>query len=166
MKAVAGKKIVYLFRRYSKAATSAGATLAFTTENERDKSKDADSTTTKDGPIRTPGSTDHEIDVTCILSKGDTMISDLEEAMDNDELIEIWEANLEEPVDDATNKFKGKYFQGYLTEIDMTSNAEDMTEVALTFGVNGNGVDGSVTVTTEQQDIAAYVFRDTTKVTA
>ena len=47
-----------------------------------------------------------------------------EDDMGNDELIEIWEANLEEPVD------------------------------------------GSVTVTTERQDIAAYVFRDTTKVTA
>ena len=42
--AVSGKKIVYLYRIKSKAATADGAALAFTTENSRTKSKDADST--------------------------------------------------------------------------------------------------------------------------
>ena len=40
--AVQGKKIVYLFRVKSKDATTDGATLAFSTENTRTKSKDAD----------------------------------------------------------------------------------------------------------------------------
>ena len=38
-----------------------------------------------------------------------------------------------------------------------------MVEVSLTFGVNGTGQKGDVTVTTAQQEIAAYVFTDTTK---
>lgn len=58
--AVQGKKIVYLYRILSKAATKAGTTLAFTTENERTKSKDGDSTVTKDGSIRTPGAVEQE----------------------------------------------------------------------------------------------------------
>lgn len=161
--AVAGKKIVYLFRILSKASTTDGTTLAFTTENSRTKSKDADSTVTKDGSIRTPGEAEVEISATCILSKGDTMIDDLEAAMDNDEIIEIWEANLEEKAESGENKFKGAYYQGYLTEIEKSSSAEDFVEVSLTFGVNGNGVTGDVTVSTEQQEIAAYVFTDTTK---
>lgn len=159
--AVKGKKIVYLFRILKNAATTAGATLAFTTENTRTKSKDADSTETKDGAIRTPGATEVEISATCILSKGDTLIEKLEDAMDNDETIEIWEANLEEPVGEGTNKFKGRYFQGYLTEIEHSSNAEDFVECSLTFGVNGSGVKGDVTVSVEQQEIANYVFADT-----
>lgn len=161
--AVQGKKIVYLYRIKSKAATNDGATLAFTTENGRTKSKDADSTATKDGSIRTPGVVETEITATSILAKGDTLIDSLEDAMDNDELIEIWEANLAEPADSGENKFKGMYFQGYLTEIEKTSNAEDMVECSLTFAVNGSGKRGDVTVTVEQQDIANYVFADTKK---
>ena len=51
--AVAGKKIVYLYRLAKNASQEAGKNLAFTTENGRSKSKDADSTATKDGAIRT-----------------------------------------------------------------------------------------------------------------
>ena len=160
---VQGKKIVYLYRIKSKAATNDGATLAFTTENGRTKSKDADTTATKDGSIRTPGVVETEITATSILAKGDTLLDSLEDAMDNDELIEIWEANLAEPADSGENKFKGMYFQGYLTEIEKTSNAEDMVECSLTFAVNGSGKRGDVTVTVEQQDIANYVFADTKK---
>ena len=161
--AVQGKKIVYLYRVEKNAATKDGTQIAFTTENERTKSKDADSTATKDGSIRTPGTAEVEITATSILAKGDEIIDELEEAMDSDDLIEIWEANLDEPADDGENKFKGTYFQGYLTEIDKTSSAEDFVEISLTFGVNGNGAKGDVTVSAEQQELAAYVFKDTTK---
>lgn len=166
--AVSGKKIVYLYRILEKAATNAAAALAFTTENGRTKSKDADSTETKDGPIRTPGAAEVEITATSLLAKGDTLIAELEAAMDSDKIVEIWEANLEEPVGTTTttNKFKGRYFQGYLTEFEQTSSAEDYVECSLTFGINGLGVAGDVTVTTDQQAIANYVFADTAKIGA
>ncbi|MDD3362646.1 MAG: phage major tail protein, TP901-1 family [Hespellia sp.] len=160
--AIQGKKIVYLYRVLSTAATKNGTALAFTTENGRTKSKDADSTATKDGSIRTPGTAEVEITATSILAKGDEFVDELEAALDADSLIEIWEVNLSEP-GTGSNKFKAKYFQGYLTEIERTANAEDFAEISLTFGINGNGVDGEATVTTEQQDIASYVFADTQK---
>ena len=90
------------------------------------------------------------------------MIAALEDAMDSNELIEVWEANLDEPAESGENQFKGMYFQGYLTEIEYSSNAEDMVEVSLTFGINGSGKRGNVTVTTAQQEMAEYVFTDTT----
>ena len=93
--AVSGKKIVYLYRLAGKAKEEAAKNLAFTTENGRTKSKDADSTATKDGTIRTPGAAETEITATAILAKKDKLISELEDAMDSDELLEIWEANLE-----------------------------------------------------------------------
>lgn len=157
--AVSGKKIVYLYRVLG--GTSAAAALAFTTENSRTKSRDADSTETKDGAIRTPGATEVEITATSILQKGDTLISELEAAMDAGTLIEIWEANLEEP-DSTGKKFKGAYYQGYLTEFEKASNAEDFVECSLTFGINGTGISGDVTVTESQQAIASYVFADAT----
>ena len=99
--AVQGKKIIYLYRVKEESATEDAMQLAFTTENGRTKSKDADSTATKDGSIRTPGVAEVEITATSILSKGDTLIEKLETALDNDQLLEIWEVNLEE------NYFRG-----------------------------------------------------------
>ena len=160
--AVQGKKIVYLFRIKSKAASNDAKTIAFTTENGRTKSKDADSTMTKDGPIRTPGTTETEITVSSILAKGDELIDELEDAMDNDELMEVWEANLAE-ASSGSNKFKGMYFQGYMTSFEEASPADDFVELSLTFGLNGAGKRGDVTVTAEQQEAAEYVFADTQK---
>lgn len=161
--AVSGKKLVYLYRIMSNAATADGVALAFTTENERSKSKDSDTVVTKDGSIRIPGASEVEITATSLLAKGDTLVSELEDAMDNDEIIEIWEANLEEPAGEGNNKFKGMYFQGYLTEVTVASSAEDHVEVELTFAINGSGVRGDVTVSAEQQAVAEYVFTDTAK---
>lgn len=162
--AVSGKRIVYLYRVLEDAATTDGAALAFTTENGRTKSKDADATVTKDGTIRTPGAAEVEITATSLLAKGDTLIDKLEEAMDNNKIVEVWEANLDEPVGTGSpTKFKGSYYQGYLTEFEKTSNAEDFVECSLTFGINGAGVKGEVTVTAAQQELANYVFADTKK---
>lgn len=158
--AVSGKKIVYLYRLLSKAQSETGSLLAFVTENGRTKSRDADTTATKDGSVRTPGAVETEITCSSLMAKGDEMIDKLEDALDSNELIEIWEANLEEK-GAGDNKFKGRYFQGYLTEFEKTSNAEDSVELSLTFGVNGTGVRGDVTVTTQQQEMASYVFKDT-----
>ena len=159
--AVHGKKLVYLFRILSEAASANGVTLAFTTENSITMSKDSDTTATKDGAIRTPGEVEIEITATALLAKGDEMYTKLKNAMINNELIEIWEANLEEPADSGENKFKGTYYQGYLTEFEKTSGSEDHVECSTTFGINGTGVDGDVTVTVEQQEVANYVFTDT-----
>ena len=158
--AVSGKKVVYLYRVLG--GKDAAAALAFTTENSRTKSRDADSTETKDGAIRTPGATEVEITATSILAKGDTLVDELEAAMDAGTIIEIWEANLDEPVGTGNTKFKGAYYQGYLTEFEKTSSAEDFVECSLTFGINGAGATGEVTVSADQQAIANYVFTDAT----
>lgn len=160
--AVQGKEIVYLFRIQKEAATNDAVVMAFTTENERSKSKDADSVVTKDGSIRIPGASEVEITATAILAKGDELADKLEDAMDNDDLMEIWEVNLAEK--GATDgKFKGRYFQGYLTEFSLSSSAEDHAEYSTTFAINGSGVKGDVTVSKEQQEVASYVFADAKK---
>ena len=164
--AVHGSKLVYLFRLLSDAVKENGTVLAFTTENGKTISKDSDSTATKDGAIRTPGEPEIEITATALLAKGDTMVKKLQKAMLDNELVEIWEANLEEKAGDNTDKFSGTYYQGYVTECETTSNAEDYVEVSLTFAINGTGAEGEVTVSAEQQEVAAYVFKDTTKMGA
>lgn len=159
---VKGKKIIYLYRVASESSTEDAATLAFTTENNRTTSKDSDSTSTKDGNVRTPGTAEVEITATSLLSVGDTMIAKLEDALENDKLMEIWEVNLEEKGTGA-NKYKGRYFQGYVTEVEFSAPADESVEVSLTFGINGTGVKGDVTVSDAQAEAAKYVFKDTAR---
>lgn len=165
MSAIQGKRIIYLYRILKDAATDDATALAFTTENERTKSRDADTKETKDGPIRTPGALETEITTTAIFSsESDEMITKLEKAVDDSEKVEIWEVNLDKPgTSDNVGKFAAKYFQGYVTEFGMTSSAEDHAEASLTFGIEGTGADGYATVSDEQQEIASYVFADTEK---
>ena len=162
-KAVHGKRIVYLFRPLKNSGTSDAVAMAFVTENERSMSKDSDSTATKDGPVVTPSEVENEITATSLLANDDTLMEQLEEAMIKDELIEIWEANLDNPAAPGENKFKGRYMQGYLTEFTQTSSAEDYVEISTTFAINGAGAKGDVTVSAAQQEVAAYVFADTAK---
>jgi len=159
--AVPGKKLVYLFRIKENQATATGTLLSFVTDNSRSVSVDSDSTATKDGNIRTPGTPEVEITSTSILKKGDTMIAALEQAMLNNKVVQCWEANLEE-AGTGNNKFKGTYYEGYITELEKNSAAEDLVEISITYGANGSGATGDVTVTTEQQEAAAYTFVDTT----
>ena len=165
MSAIQGKRIIYLYRILKDAATDDATALAFTTENERTKSRDADTTETKDGPIRTPGALETEITTTAIFSSESyEMITKLEKAVDDSEKVEIWEVNLDKPgTSDNVGKFAAKYFQGYVTEFGSTSSAEDHAEASLTFGIEGTGADGYATVSDEQQEIASYVFANTEK---
>lgn len=160
--AVAGRQIVYLYRQFKKAATEDAWVLAFTTDNSRNLSKDAESTATKDGMIRTPGTADVSISAASLLRKGDPNIDETEDAMLNDELFEIWEANLAEPGTGA-NKFKGKYFQGYMTQLDRSAAAEGFVELSFDFSINGQGKKGEVTVSATQQEVASYSFTDSVK---
>ena len=161
--AVQGKQIIYPIRVLENAATEDGTIIAFTTENSRSASRDADSTATKDGSIRVPGALEQELSITAILVKGDTKIAGLEQALKDGKKLEVWEVNLAEPITSKTNMFKGTYYQGYATDYELSSNAEDMVEVTMTIGLEGNGATGEVTVTAAQQEAATYVFRDTGK---
>lgn len=165
MSVINGKRIVYLYRILKDAATADATAIAFTTENERTKSRDADTTETKDGPIRTPGALESEVTATAIFSsESDEMITKLEKAVDDSEKVEIWEVNLDKPGEtENAGKFAAKYFQGYVTEFGLASSAEDHAEASLTFGLEGTGEDGYATVSDEQQELASYVFTDTKK---
>lgn len=165
MSLIRGTRIVYLYRILKEAAQTDAVALAFSTENGRTKSRDADITETKDGPVRTPGALESEVTTTTLFaSENDEMIDKLEAALDNSDRVEVWEVNLDSPGEtENVGKFAAKYFQGFVTEFELTSAAEDYAEASLTFGLEGTGADGYATVTKQQQELANYVFADTQK---
>lgn len=162
--AVQGLKIIHLFRLHEMASEVAGTRMAYVTESTRSISTDSDSVVTKDGTLQSGGTPEITLSTTSYLKKGDPMIQELEDAMLSSKLIDVWEANLEDPRDAAYPhvKFAGIYYQALITEFEETTSAEDLVEYAITFKCNGKGARGDVTVTAEQQEEAAYVFQDTT----
>ena len=161
MSAVTGKNLIYLYRLESEKATEDGTRIAFTTEDELSISADADATATKDGSVR--GASVAELEKTCtsLMDADDEMLPKLKSAILNGSLIELWEVNLDKPVPNQTNKYAGTYYQAYLSEFTTSSPADGNVEVSMTFGINGKGADGSVSVTASQHDDEQYTFVDT-----
>ena len=161
MSAVTGKNLIYLYRLESEKATEDGTRIAFTTEDELSISADADATATKDGSVR--GASVAELEKTCtsLMDADDPMLPKLKSAILNGSLVELWEVNLDKPVANQTNKYAGTYYQAYLSEFTESSPADGNVEVSMTFGINGKGADGSVTVTASQHDDEQYTFVDT-----
>ena len=161
MSAVTGKNLIYMYRLNSESATVDGVRIAFTTENEMSISSDADATATKDGSVRGASVAELELTATSLMDATDPMIPKLKNAILNGSLLDVWEVNLDKPK--TGNKFEGTYYQAYITEFTASSPADGNVEVSMTFGINGKGAEGDVTVPTSQQDDGQYTFVDTPK---
>jgi len=161
MSAVTGKNLIYMYRLNSESATVDGVRIAFTTENEMSISSDADATATKDGSVRGASVAELELTATSLMDANDPMIPKLKSAILNGSLLDVWEVNLDKSK--TGNKFEGTYYQAYITEFTASSPADGNVEVSMTFGINGKGATGDVTVPAGQQDDGQYTFVDTPK---
>jgi TP901-1 family phage major tail protein len=161
MSAVTGKNLIYMYRLNSESATVDGVRIAFTTENEMSISSDADATATKDGSVRGASVAELELTATSLMDANDAMLPKLKSAILNGSLLDVWEVNLDKPK--TGNKFEGTYYQAYISEFTTSSPADGNVEVSMTFGINGSGATGDVTVPTSQQDDGQYTFVDTPK---
>lgn len=161
---IRGQKIIYLFRKYSERTTVTGLNVAYVSDNSKSISSNADTVATKDGNF-SPGQTPEiTLSASAYVKKGDELVDKLKAALLNSEMLEIWEANLDEP---GTNsgKYKGTYYQGYITGLTLNSTAEEWANYDLEFTMNGKGADGDVTVPSSIVEEADYVFADATVAT-
>lgn len=165
--ALQGIAVVWMYRVAKDETKEAAWGLAYTTENGYSKSKDSDSTATKDGAVVTPSGGETTANATTLYKIGDKNIDKMEDAFDKNELMQLWRINTKEKGEGAdADKFKAKYFEGYLTSFEETDTAEDNVEYSLEFGLNGNGVNGYATFDLENATAEAYKFKDTAKVEA
>ncbi len=183
LEAKQGIHSILLFRLLKEASNGAANKLAFQTEHEVGKSRDVDGQKTKDGIIQSVGALEYDFKATSILAKGDVLAAKLEKAMENGELVEIWDIDLEETskngdsdnklanvwgIDkNGTNRGNGKYlatyYQGYISSFSAKKNAEENIEIEMEFAINGVGQKGFATLTDAQKAAVQYAFKDTTK---
>lgn len=142
---------------------SKGLKFLLQTELEFSRSKDSDTTQTKDGPITTTSTHEMELSFTHLVSRGDPAVSMLENAYDHDSVIELWMVDKKDKgTETNAGKYSALYMQGVLTEYTMTYSAEDPAEGEGTFAINGTPVRGYVTLSEEQEALLSYDFRDIT----
>lgn len=161
LEAVQGIDVILLFRILKDAEKNPATKLAFQTEHELTESSDTESTATKDGPINGSGTSTTEISCTSILARNDDMVKKLRQARRDGDIIEIWEVDVKDK--DEQEKYGATYFRGRVTEYSKKPAAEGLTEVSLSFAIDGEGQDGRATLTAEQEEVVQYAFEDTTK---
>lgn len=159
--AVQGIDVILLFRILKEATEDAATKLAFQTEHELTESSDTESTATKDGPVNGNGTSETEISCTSILARNDVMVKKLRQARRDGDIIEIWEVDVKDK--DESGKYGATYFRGKVSEFSKKPAAEGLTEVSLTFKIDGEGQEGRATLTAEQEEVVQYQFEDTTK---
>ena len=154
-----GKDIILLYRVLSKASKEAAWKLAFQTEHSNEKTRDYNTTATKDGPVGALAEVEYSLSATSIAANGDPHLDEMDKAFDDGEIIEVWEIDKAEKGSDG--KYKAKYLRAYLTSFSYEPNSEDALELSLEFGVFGKPQKGNATITEEQANVVQYVFKDT-----
>ncbi len=161
-----GKDIILLYRLLSKATEEAAWKLAFQTDHSNEKTRDYNTTATKDGPVGALAEIEYSLSATSIAANGDPHLGEMDDAMDNGDIIEVWEIDkAEKGTEENADKYKAKYLRAYLTSFSYEPNSEDALELSLEFGVFGKPQKGYATLTNEQADVVQYVFKDTVKET-
>lgn len=159
-----GKNIILLYRLLKKAKDEAAWKLAFQTDHSSEKTRDFNTTPTKDGPVGALAEAEYTLSATSIAADGDAHIDEMDDAFDNGDIVEVWEIDkAEKGTGENADKYKAKYLRAYLTSFSYEPNSEDALELSLEFGVFGKPQKGFATLTDEQADVVQYVFKDTVK---
>lgn len=148
-----GKNIVLFFRPLSKRETMDAARLRFQIDHTLSKSKNVESTTTKDGKINTVSDGDSTFDISSLAYREDTKTiniwKELEKYFDSEELMEVWQVDCT-GVTPENLDVKPTYFQGLFTDFELSAPADGNAELSFSFAINGRGVEGSDKLTQTQ----------------
>lgn len=157
-----GKNIVLLIRDLSQPKTEADYIL-YQTDFSKTISKEVDETVTKTGTIKATSDSSTEISITALAQEDDAVLDALEDGMHTDKKYGFWEIN--KAVEGAEvgdkGKYKALYYEGEITNYDLTAGAEGPIEVTMDLTIEGVGQRGFATLTEEQEEFVQYVFKDT-----
>ena len=78
-----GKDVILLYRLLSKATEEAAWKLAFQTEHKNEKSRDYNTTATKDGPVGALAEVEYKLSATSMAANGDPHIDERDQASDD-----------------------------------------------------------------------------------
>lgn len=150
---ISGKNLILFFREYAKRATEDGAKLRFQTEHSMSFEKENEATRTKDGVINTISDGENTADITSLAYVDDEGTIETWKTLRNmfrrNALVELWEVDITNATADNL-EVDPTYYQGYFTSFEISAPADGQVELSYSFAINGNGVEGTDTLTAEQ----------------
>ena len=149
---ISGKDMLLFFRKRADHATVDASKLRFQTEHSISMEKESDSTPTKDGNVVRVSDGENTADISSLAYREDgetiEVWKTLKKNFQNDDLMEMWQVDINSGTD-GTN-LDVDYFQGYFTAFEISPPADGNVELSYTFAINGNGVEGTDSLTPEQ----------------
>ncbi|UTH14769.1 phage major tail protein, TP901-1 family [Macrococcus equipercicus] len=150
-------KVLY----FRKLGDTKPATLVLQQEHSKSYKRDREAVVTKAGRIFKKALLEDELSIKALQSTADDAYKMLDDSIVDDFALEVWEVDLAKK--SADGKFQSEYRQGWLTEWEATSAAEDDPTVEGTFVTYGKRQKGLATVPPEDlqaNGILGYVFHD------
>lgn len=158
---IRGKDKILFFRLFKDSGSREAARLALQIEHEWKYERDNESRKTKDGAIVQGGGLEVSLEVNAISTR-DELNKMLWESVKKGLKLEVWEVDLSSAVDSQANTYTALYAQGNLNEWTIPANVEELEEVSTTMMIDGQPVEGQVTLTEEEvkEVEAVYEFTD------
>lgn len=149
---ISGKDMLLFFRKRADHATADASKLRFQTEHSISMEKESESTQTKDGNIVTVSDGENSADISSLAYREDgetiEVWKELKRNFQNNDLMEMWQVDINSGLDGAD--LDADYYQGYFTAFELSSAADGNVELSYTFAINGNGAEGTDSLTPEQ----------------
>lgn len=150
---ISGRNLILFFREYANRATEDGSKLRFQTEHTMSFEKESEATLTKDGVINTIADGENTADITSLAYVDDEGTIEtwktLRDMFRRNALVELWEIDITGAESESLD-VEPTYYQGYFTSFEISAPADGQVELSYSFAINGNGVEGTDTLTAEQ----------------
>ena len=149
---ISGKDMLLFFRKRADYKTADASKLRFQTEHSISMEKESESTQTKDGNVVTVSDGENTADISSLAYLEDNTTIEtwktLKKNFQNNDLMEMWQVDINSGANGKT--LDVDYFQGYFTSFELSSAADGNVELSYTFAINGNGAEGTDSLTAEQ----------------
>lgn len=150
---LSGRDVILFFRERALHETEDASKLRFQTEHSISQEKDNESTLTKDGIINSISDGENTADITSLAYRDDqatlTTWKQLKDMFNRNALVEMWQVDITD-VTPESPEVEATYYQGYFTSFEQSNPADGNVELSYSYAINGNGVDGTDTLTEEQ----------------
>lgn len=158
VKPIQGVKKVLFFQAMDDTSTDgSGLRLAFQTEHTLTQERETIEELTKDGNIKDTGEINASLSFTSYVAKNDPTFDLLQDAFNNNETLQVWEADLTER--DEDDMYDSIYAQGKLTSFEVSNSADGFSELSTELAINLIPQRGPVNVSEAQFDAVQYAFK-------
>ena len=149
---ISGKDMLLFFRKRADHATADASKLRFQTEHSISMEKESESTQTKDGIYVTVSDGENSADISSLAYREDDetieVWKELKGYFQDNEEMEMWQVDINSGLNGTD--LDADYYRGFFTAFELSAAADGNVELSYTFAINGNGAEGTDSLTPEQ----------------